>query len=176
MGKSIYSILTEKVEGLPTSTNVDSAEHVLYHSNYDLQSIVTPVRVNQLVSQLKRYSYDTDAINFLEDRFTNGFDIGYKGPQIRQSSSKNLPLRVGNKTDLWNKIMKEVELGCVAGPYNEIPFENYIQSPIGLVPKAGSNSGKTRLIFHLSYNFKDEKSLNYNTPREKCSVTYRDLR
>ena len=35
----------------------------------------------------------------------------------------------------------------------------------------------TRLIFHLSYDFKKEnlKSVNFFTPKEKCSVQYRDL-
>ena len=72
--------------------------------------------------------------------------------------------------------MKEVKLGRVAGPYDQIPFESYMQSPIGLVPKVGSS--KTRLIFHLSYNFgklANEKSLNYHTPKSKCKVKYRDL-
>ena len=42
------------------------------------------------------------------------------------------------------------------------------QSPIDLVPKAGN---KTRLIFHLSYDFNDEdRSLNYHTPEEMCTV------
>ena len=54
--------------------------------------------------------------------------------------------------DLWNKIMKEVRVGRVAGPYETIPFENYIQSPVGLVSKSG---GKTRMIFHLSFNFSE---------------------
>ena len=70
--------------------------------------------------------------------------------------------------------MKEVRLGRVAGPFNEVPFDNFIQSPIGLVPQAGGN--QTRLIFHLSYDFKDGfRSVNYHTPREKCTVRYRDL-
>ena len=60
--------------------------------------------------------------------------------------------------------------------FQQNPYENYIQSPIGLVPKAGN---KTRLIFHLSYNFSDnleeDGSLNYFTPKEKCSVHYNDL-
>ena len=69
--------------------------------------------------------------------------------------------------------MNEVELGRFAGPYEDIPFENYIQSPIGLVPKAGN---KTRLIFHLSYTFKNRnKSVNFWTPQELCSVKYNDL-
>ena len=61
-----------------------------------------------------------------------------------------------------------------AGPFNDIPFDNYVQSPIGLVPKAG---GKTRLIFHLSYDFKQSgnKSVNYYMPGETCTVCYKDL-
>ena len=44
-----------------------------------------------------------------------------------------------------------------------------------LVPKAG---GKTRLIFHLSYDFGDSeqsKSFNWHTPQHLCSVKYNDL-
>ena len=69
--------------------------------------------------------------------------------------------------------MKEVEAGRHAGPFTEIPFENYIQSPIGLVPKAGN---KTWLIFHLSYDFDENRqSVNYHTPKEWCTVKYNDL-
>ena len=69
--------------------------------------------------------------------------------------------------------MKEVSLGRYAGPYTEPPFKNYIQSPIGLVPKSNN---KTRLIFHLSYSFSDtELSLNDCTPDEYCTVKYKDI-
>ena len=69
--------------------------------------------------------------------------------------------------------MKEVKIGCVAGPFAVIPFDHYVQSPIGLVPK---DSGRqTRLIFHLSYDFKTGKSVNHFIPRKKCSVHYYDL-
>ena len=50
-----------------------------------------------------------------------------------------------------------------------------MQSPLGLVPKAGN---KTRLIFHLSYDFGQEiheRSLNFHTPKDLCTVKYRDL-
>ena len=71
--------------------------------------------------------------------------------------------------------MKEVSLHRVAGPFEQIPFANYIQSPIGLVPKVGTD--KTRLIFHLSFQFKQEPhgSLNFHTPRDRCKVHYQDL-
>ena len=68
--------------------------------------------------------------------------------------------------------MKEVKLKWYAGPFKEIPFDNYIQSLIGLVPK--DNGKDTRLVFHLSYprNNKPPKSVNANTPAEDCKVTY----
>ena len=73
--------------------------------------------------------------------------------------------------------MKEVKEKRVAGPFkeNQIPFEHFIQSPIGLVPN-GEN--KTRMIFHLSYNFSEENgrgSVNHYTLKEDCSVKYNDI-
>ena len=71
--------------------------------------------------------------------------------------------------------MDKVKLGRVAGLFSRIPYDNYIQSPVGLVPKAG---GKTRMIFHLSFNFSEEetgRSLNACTPRSLCTVKYNDL-
>ena len=69
--------------------------------------------------------------------------------------------------------MKGVKAGHVAGPFDAIPFNNFIQSPVGLVPKAGN---KTRLIFHLSYDFnKAGDSVNGCTPKDRCSVRYNNL-
>ena len=152
-------------------------EKPIYFENYNLEDIVTPVKFGRLIELLKQTNYHPSEIKYLQEGFTQGFDIGYEGPKIRQSESMNIPLKIGSKTELWNKLMREVELKRVAGPFTKIPFQNYIQSPIGLVPKAG-NSGKTRLIFHLSYDFKRKQamgSLNAFTPKSKCSVKYNDL-
>lgn len=135
------------------------------------------MKVEALTAELTEVGYNVSEIQFLEDGFRNGFDIGYKGPTNRQSNSKNIPLRVGNPTELWNKLIKEVKTGRVVGPFDRVQFSDFIQSPIGLVPKA-ENSGKTRLIFHLSYDFGEEEqsfSLNFHTPDELCSVKYNDL-
>ena len=87
---------------------------------------------------------------FLVNGFTNGFKLHYEGPLHNcKRSAPNLKLRVGSKVELCNKVMTEVELGRYAGPFHEPPFESYVQSPIGLVPK--DKGLKTRLIFHLSY-------------------------
>ena len=65
--------------------------------------------------------------------------------------------------------MKEVKEKRYAGPFKDPPFEHFIQSPIGLVPKDGGL--KTRLIFHLSYP-RNGDSVNSSAPAEKCKVKY----
>ena len=68
--------------------------------------------------------------------------------------------------------MKEVQLGRYAGPYESPPFEYFVQSPIGLVPK--DKGRKTRLIFHLSYP-RDGESVNSGIPKHLSSVKYPDF-
>ena len=70
--------------------------------------------------------------------------------------------------------MKEVRMGHFAGPfnYNSPPYEYFIQSPIGLVPKDGGRD--TRLIFHLSYP-RGGLSVNSQTPVEYTKVSYPDF-
>ena len=149
----------------------------MYFENFDLSTVVTPLKVNQFIQLLKEANYAESEIDFLQEGFTSGFDIGYEGPENRQSTADNIPFTVGNSTILWNKLMKEVKQKRVAGPFDCVPFSNFIQSPIGLVPKAGEDGHETRLIFHLSYDCKRDgnKSVNFHTPKEKCSAKYRDI-
>ena len=131
--------------------------------------MVTPVDPDKLEQLLLKYRYNRQKTQFLVDGFRNGFNLGYRGPidNIRRDAP-NLKLNVGNKTILWNKVMKEVKLKCFAGPFLRNPYPNYIQSPIGLVPK--DNGKDVRLIFHLSYA-RNGDSVNSQTPKEMCSVT-----
>ena len=69
---------------------------------------------------------------FLVKGFSEGFSIDYKGPMNRKDKSRNIPFTVGNKYQMWSHMMKEVELKHFTGPYKEIPFETFVQSPIGL--------------------------------------------
>ena len=156
----------------------------LYYENFDLQNIYTPVKATILRQLLIQYNYDLNETDFLYDGFTNGFDLGYRGPQHVKRTAPNLKLNVGNEVMLWNKVMKEVQAKRYAGPFTKIPYEHYIQSPIGLVSKVGGDG--TRLIFHLSYprlNLESgqkkgdipQKSVNGNTPESLCSVSYPDI-
>ena len=116
-------------------------------------------------------------MTFLVEGFREGFTLGYEGPSGHKDESDNIPFSpgVGDKFELWDKIMKEVKLKRFLGPWakGNIPFDEYIQSPVGLIPKA---EGQTQLIFHLSYNFKNgNQSINHWTPNEICTIKYRDL-
>ena len=63
--------------------------------------------------------------------FTKGFSIEYNGPKKREHTAKNIPFKpgIGDKYNMWQKIMKDVKLKRFAGPFEEVPFEHYIQSP-----------------------------------------------
>ena len=108
--------------------------------------------------------------------FKQGFSLGYCHDKKVQLTAPNLKLRIGNPTILWNKVMKEVKLGRYAGPFAQVPEQfkdDFIQSPIGLVPK--DRGRQCRLIFHLSYPSNGTDSVNSNTPAELCRVVYPDF-
>ena len=159
-----------------------SVLEVLYYENFDIESVVTPVNVDEYERLLIASDYDRGKTEMLIKGFRTGFDIGYRGSETVKLTAPNLPFTIGDEVDLWNKVMKEVKLKRFAGPFKKIPYESFIQSPIGLVPK---DDGKDmRLIFHLSYpripkakgdheqNKFIQKSVNANTPKEFCTVHY----
>ena len=140
-----------------------------------MNEIVTSVRVDRLEHFLRISGFDPVKSNTLLKGFREGFDIGYRGPKNRKDRSQNIPISVGSEGEIWDKLLAEVNLGRHAGPFIQPPYDTFIQSPIGLVPKKGN---KTRLIFHLSFDFGEEygkKSVNFHTPKEMCLVKYHDL-
>ena len=109
----IFSCSIVDVHQLPQQ----QSQEVLYFEELNYSDIVTPVKVDSLVNLLEQYNYNEKETCFLHQGFSNGFDIGYTGPINRQSTSNNIPFTVGNEVELWNKIMKEVSLHRVAGPF-----------------------------------------------------------
>ena len=83
----------------------------------DLQNIKTPVNYNKLHQLLTWSDYDPQKTKFLVDGFREGFDLGYRGPQEIKQTSKNLKFSIGDKIELWNKVMKEVKEERYAGPF-----------------------------------------------------------
>ena len=84
---------------------------VPFYENKDLTSIVTPLNVVCFSELLIETGYDEKETEFLVSGFTNGFDIGYRGPSTRRSESANIPFMVGDKWELWAKIMAEMKEG-----------------------------------------------------------------
>ena len=119
-----------------------------YYQNFDLTNVVTQVNYKMLEKLLIESNYNRDETKFLVDGFRNGFDIGYRGSADVKQRSPNLKFRTGNVTILWNKIMKEVKAKRFAGPFADIPFKNFIQSPVGLVPKDGARIPDLFFICH----------------------------
>ena len=64
-------------------------------------------------------------------------------------------------------VMKEVNLGRIAGPFKVKPLTNLRLSPVGLIPK---KDGTYRLIHHLSYPAGG--SVNDYIPDQYCTVHY----
>lgn len=95
-----------------------------------------------------------------------GFRLNYTGPRMT-TDCRNLVSVFGNEVEVAKKLLKEINLGRIAGPFNNIPLFNLRLSPIGLCPK---KDGSWRLIQHLSYPH--GLSVNDYIDKGLCSVTY----
>ena len=72
----------------------------------------------------------------------------YSGPR-RARVSQNLQSALENAEAVTADIKKEVDAGRMAGPFSHPPSANFISSPIGTVPKKGTD--EVRRIHHLSH-------------------------
>lgn len=91
----------------------------------------------------------------------------YEGPR-KSTTASNLKSCQLNPDLVRQKLLKEVLLGRMAGPFKHPPFTNLRISPIGLVPKKDSH--EFRLIHHLS--FPQGSSVNDFIGDEHASVNY----
>ena len=108
-----------------------------------------------------------DEAECLRNGFTFGFKLGYSGS--REGANASNPKSVNQNLDIAReKLMDEVKLGRMAGPFEKLPIQNLRVSPIGLIPK--SLSGTFRLIHNLSYPEFD--SINEGIDKELCTVHY----
>ncbi|VDI32881.1 Hypothetical predicted protein [Mytilus galloprovincialis] len=125
----------------------------------------TPIKFDVLCKFLENYSNKTVASE-LYLGFLEGFRLNYTGPRMT-TDCRNLVSVFGNEVEVANKLLKEMNLGRIAGPFNNIPLFNLRLSPIGLCPK---KDGSWRLIQHLSYPH--GLSVNDYIDKGLCSVTY----
>ena len=83
----------------------------IYAENFDVENLITPINVERYSKALKELQFDATKSGFLIKGFNTGFSIGYQGPRDRRDTSNNIPIKpgVGSQTEMWNKIMKEVQ-------------------------------------------------------------------
>lgn len=109
----------------------------------------SPFSINAWRSALRSYP-DHERISWLLEGLHHGVRVMYHGsrtisrPIITNHSSTHHHEQVIDES-----IAAEVKGGRVAGPFLSPPFTNFIASPLGLVPKKGTN--KWRLIHDLSW-------------------------
>ena len=107
--------------------------------------------------------------NYLLEGFSTGFRIGFQGNINTAINVRNLPSATENHGVLQTYIQSEVNAGRADGPFNSPPFQHFIVSPIGAIPKR-SITTKYRIIHHLSYPH--GKSVNDGIPDHLASVKY----
>ena len=135
------------------------------HSSPVFSLAKTPINLNTLEKELKFYE-PQKALTILNG-FSFGFPLYYTGPR-HPRDAHNLKSVRDRPEVVRQKIMKEVEAGWVAGPFDTRPLPALRVSPLGLVPK--KEPGEYRLIHHLSYP--PGKSLNDFIDPKLCSVQY----
>ena len=92
----------------------------------------TPINLNTSGKELKFYE-PQKALTILNG-FSFGFPLYYRGPR-HPRDAHNLKSARDRPEVVGQKIMKEVEVGQVAGPFDTRPLPALQVSPLGLVPK-----------------------------------------
>ena len=130
----------------------------------------TPVKAAVFKPLLEETGYPPLETEFIVNGFSTGFSLCYEEPNDHTQRARNLPLKVRTLDQIWQKLEKKISLGRVVGPFDSIPYDTCIQSPIGLVRK---DQNDVHLIFHLCHlKF---SSVNYYIPEHLCKVRYKDL-
>ena len=120
----------------PLNTHVTSArvstlpKHASLDQTSQRQQLPTPVNHHNLRIMLKGYS----DIDYVVSGFHNGFQLHYQGPNQSFQLSNSTSAHQHSKF-LISYIARELQLGRIAGPFSSPPLDNFIVSPIAVVPK-----------------------------------------
>ena len=131
----------------------------------------TPVHPGKMQVWLE--GYEESKKSYLLNGFCDGFDVGFKKSTKHDISisSKNLKSSYEHPDIVDAKIAQELDKGRIAGPFKNKPFDPFILSPIGVVPK--KEIGKFRMIQHLSYP--EGSSVNDGIDEVSKKVEYQSI-
>ena len=106
-----------------------------------------PINIPQFSSYLHDHP-DRAHVDNLLTGLTQGFRIGFQGPQTPQEYS-NLLSAGDNPSIISKNILKEVQFGPTAGPFISPPFPTSRSIPLGLFQKNTPPIGVQFFTFHI---------------------------
>ena len=86
---------------------IANTPEVLNYQNFNLKDIVTPLKVDIYAKLLKEANYDVVKTQNLVNGITKGFSLEYNGPKRVSRKARNLPMREGDKYEIWNKVINK---------------------------------------------------------------------
>ena len=122
------------------------------------------INVDNAKKGLSKYPF-TDIAQNLVHGLEFGFKLKYSGPRRPvEISTKGI---VGERSVVAkNKILKEINMGRIAGPFPTPPFPTFRVSPIAVIPK--KSSSEFRLIHNLSFPLNE--SVNDFIDKDQCRL------
>ena len=127
-------------------------------------TVQTPINV----PLLKKLLHGFPKADTVVDGFTRGFRFHFCGHECPVTSRNSL-LANTHSTAVDEKLQRELDLERIAGPFEEVPFDNFKCSPLSLREK--SEPGKYRLLHNLSYPY-DSTSVNGGIEQHHKTVSY----
>ena len=115
--------------------------------------------------------YDPELKKYPVDGFSRGFDIGNSSPASNLLSDNSHSLN-DSMVQVRQKLNKEIQEGRMAGPFDDVQFENFQVSALALRPK--KTPGEFRLLHNLSYPY-NETSINAQISAEDKHVKYASI-
>lgn len=127
--------------------------------------------MNKLEFELFSYP-DKSFVNYLCNGLRKGFDTMISEVNLPTKECRN-SFSARSQPEITSALIAvEVERGYMYGPFNNLPFQNYRVSPIGIAE--GKYSNKKRLILDLSspHNDDEHSSINDLIDKNNCSMSY----
>ena len=150
-------------------TNMDSKQTQFKNSSSKFElKMPTPIKADKLDLYLN--GYDSYLRNYLVCGFKKGFRLN-SFSWTHSDNNKVLTSATQHPDIVDSKLLKEAKAGRILGPLNCSPFDKFIMSPLGLVPK--KVEGQYRVIHHLSYP--SGSSVNDGISKEFSSVKYANI-
>ena len=129
----------------------------------------SPINVDKLDKLLQ--GYDRQKSQYLVNGFRHGFSISSSLTSTSAKAKNHFSVQQF-PTITEKLINEEVEAQRYAGPFKEIPLQDFHVSHLKLTPK--KQPGEFRLIHNLSYPY-DAKSFNHGIPADFSTVAYASI-